>query len=74
MAKGKDIHVAPNRGKWAVRTSGGAPTSTHRTQEAAIETARPEARRNESELVVHNRKGEIRNKDSHGHDPNPPRG
>lgn len=74
MAKGKDIHVVPQQGKWAVRPSGGAPTSTHRTQRTAIDTARPQSRRNESELVIHNRKGEIRDKDSHGHDKNPPRG
>ena len=74
MGKGKDIHVVPSHGKWAIRPRGGAPTSTHRTQQAAIETGDPQARRNESELVVHNRKGEIRDKDSHGHDPNPPRG
>ena len=74
MGKGRDIHVVPQQGRWAVRPSGGARTSTHRTQRAAIETARPQARRNASELVVHNRKGEIRDKDTHGHDRNPPRG
>jgi hypothetical protein len=74
VAKGKDIHVVPRGGKWAVEPAGGRPTSTHRTQHAAIDTARPQARRNESELVIHDREGQIRDKDSHGHDPNPPRG
>ncbi|MFR0567991.1 DUF2188 domain-containing protein [Lentilactobacillus parabuchneri] len=27
-----------------------------------------------SELVVHNRDGKISRKDSHGHDPHPPKG
>jgi hypothetical protein len=36
------------------------------TQKEAIGIARDYARQEGSELVVHNRKGEIREKDSHG--------
>jgi Uncharacterized protein conserved in bacteria (DUF2188) len=74
MAKGKDIHIAPNgKGGWHVKPEGGVPVSNHRTQDAAIDKGRPIARRNESELVIHRRDGTIRDSDSHGHDPNPPR-
>jgi hypothetical protein len=74
MARGRDIHVTPHQGKWAVKPAGSPPTSTHRTQQAAIDAARPQARRNHSELLIHNRQGQIRERDSHGHDPNPPKG
>lgn len=69
MAKGKDIHVLPQGTNWVVKPEGGAPLSTHRTQDAAIDQARPVARRNESELVIHRPDGTIRDSDSHGHDP-----
>jgi len=60
--------------KWTVKESGSVqPVSTHRTQEAAIERAKPLARRNESELIIQGRDGQIRSKDSYGRDPNPPR-
>jgi hypothetical protein len=74
MAKGKDVHVVPVGNKWGVEATGGPVTSTHNTQQAAIDVARQQARRNESELVIHNQQGQIRDKDSHGHDPNPPKG
>lgn len=75
MAKGPDIHVVHRDGKWRVEPAGPQPTiSSHRTQETAVDRARPIARRNESELVIHRRDGTIRDKDSHGHDKFPPKG
>jgi len=49
------------------------PVSTHRTQGAAEDAGRLLARENESELVIHRRDGRIRDKDSYGRDPCPPR-
>jgi hypothetical protein len=49
-----------------------SPISNHRTQSAAENAARPVARRNESELVVHRPNGQIRDSDSFGRDPHPP--
>lgn len=72
MAK-KNIHVVPDGKKWAVKPEGSKPTSTHRTQDAAIEKAKPAARKNESEVVIHRPDGRIRDKDSYGKDPNPPK-
>lgn len=46
-----------------------------KTQEAeAIQRAREIARNQESELFIHGRDGRIRERDSFGNDPFPPRG
>lgn len=73
---GKNQHVTPHpNGGWQVKSAGGQ-RATVRTdiQAEAIEIARKIARNQESELVIHGRNGRIRDKDSHGHDPYPPKG
>ena len=45
-----------------------------RYKEAAARIARQLARVNKSELIVQGRDGRIRERDSHGSDPFPPRG
>jgi hypothetical protein len=67
-------HVVPKGPKWAVKPEGGAPTSTHNTQAAAIAKARAAAIRAKSELVIHGRDGQIREKNTYGPDPYPPTG
>jgi len=47
--------------------------STHLTQGAAAQAGRRVAQRNQSELVIHRPNGRIRDKDSFGNDPMPPR-
>lgn len=79
MTKGRNIHVvsqrsAPLAKRWAVEPEKGRPTSEHRTQQAAITKGRAAAKKNESELLIHNRKGEIRDKNTYGKDPYPPKG
>lgn len=70
MAKGKNQHVVPREGQWAVVGEGNSrATVVVPTQERAIEKAREIARNQESELLVHGRHGQIRERDSHGHDP-----
>ena len=70
----KNIHVVPSGNGWAVKQEGrSTPISTHRTQGAAEDAGRPVAKRNESELVIHRPGGQIRDKDSYGNDPCPPR-
>jgi hypothetical protein len=70
MAKGKNQHVVPRQGKWAVVGEGNSrATVVVPTQERAIDKARGIARKQESELLVHGRHGQIRERDSHGHDP-----
>lgn len=74
MSKGKDQHVVPHDGDWAVRGEGNSRvTSTHDTQAEAIERARGIAQNQQSEVVIHRPDGRIRDSDSHGHDPNPPK-
>lgn len=71
---GRNQHVVPKEGKWAVKPVGSNRTaSTHRTQGAAIDVARKVARREKSEVVIHRPDGTIRDKDSYGNDPCPPK-
>jgi hypothetical protein len=43
------------------------------TQKAAIEQARQQAIRGKVEVVIHRKDGKIRDSDSYGNDPNPPK-
>jgi hypothetical protein len=74
MAKGKNVHVVPRPEGWAIVKEGNErATKVTPTKKEAVDAARPIARQNESELVIHNKDGKIANSDSHGHDPNPPK-
>ena len=71
----KNQHVVPRNGKWAVVGAGNRrATSIHQNQQSAINAAREIARNQESELFVHGRNGQIRERDSYGNDPYPPNG
>lgn len=75
MTTRRNQHVVPHGGQWAVRGEGNTRlTSTHATQADAIGAARQIAVNQGSELVIHRSNGQIRDMDSHGHDPYPPRG
>lgn len=75
MAKKRDIHVTPHsQGGWQTKREGaGRAGSRHSTQGSAIERAREQAKRAEVEVVIHRRDGTIRDSDSYGSDPNPPK-
>jgi uncharacterized protein YdaT len=69
-----DQHVVPHDGEWAVRGEGNQRvTSIHDTQREAIQRAREIAINQEAEVVIHRPDGRIRDSDSYGNDPNPPR-
>ena len=71
---GKDQHVVPRGDGWAVRGAGNErDTSHHATQREAIERAREIAQKRRSDVVIHRPSGQIRDRDSYGRDPNPPR-
>lgn len=71
----KNQHVVPHGGDWAVRGAGNQRvTSIHATQAAAERAAREIAQNNNSEVVIHRPNGEIRDKNSYGNDPFPPKG
>ena len=70
----KDQHVVPSGDQWAVRGEGNSKkTRITQTQREAIEIAREIARNQQSELVIHRKNGTIRDKDSYGNDPCPPK-
>ncbi|MGI2261613.1 DUF2188 domain-containing protein [Shewanella sp. GXUN23E] len=72
---GKNQHVVKRPDGWAVRGEGNSrDTSHHRTQEEARQAARGIAQNQKSEVVIHGRDGRIRDKDSYGNDPFPPKG
>lgn len=72
---GKNQHVVPVNGKWGIRGEGNSKlTSTFNTQAEAIEKAREISRNQRSELFIHGQNGQIRERDSYGNDPFPPRG
>lgn len=71
----KNQHVVPHENGWAVRGAGNSrATSVHETQANAIAAARDIARNQQSELLIHGRNGQIRERDSFGGDPYPPKG
>lgn len=73
--KKKNQHVVRREKGWAVRGEGNSgDTSHHKTQSEAIEKAKEIARNQESELIIHNRKGRIRKRSSYGNDSYPPKG
>lgn len=72
---GRNQHVVPKNGRWGVRGEGNSKlTSIHETQAEAIARARDISRNQQTELFIHGRDGRMRERDSHGNDPYPPRG
>lgn len=65
----KNISVGPSGDdKWSVER-GSSTISTHKTQSAAIDKAKPIAKRERTELIIKGRDGKVRSKDSYGNDP-----
>lgn len=74
MAK-NSRHVVPRQDGWAVKKSGATRASkVFNTQADAINYARGQAKKDSGELYVHRKDGTIRQKDSYGNDPHPPKG
>ena len=70
-----NIHVVPRGDGWAVVREGAERDSSHHdTQADAIDAARRTAERERLELFIHRPDGRIRDRDSYGSDPFPPRG
>lgn len=71
---GKNQHVVPHNGSWGVKGAGNKKvTEVSPTQAQAINRAKSIAKNQGSEVVIHGRNGKIRDKDSYGGDPNPPK-
>lgn len=70
----KDIHVVPHQSGWASKKEGAARAGVVvDTQKEAIDRARQQAIRERVEVVIHKRDGTIRDSDSYGNDPHPPK-
>jgi hypothetical protein len=69
-----NVHVVPRDGGWDVKVEGIGQRDHFTTQLEAIQAGRRIARGNRSEHIVHGRDGRIRQRDSYGRDPFPPRG
>lgn len=75
MAGKRSQHVVPSGGKWSVRKSGASRASgVFKTQDEAISRARDIAKSQGTELYIHGRDGRIRERNSYGSDPYPPKG
>ena len=71
----KKQHVIPHSSGWAVKGEGNQKvTSIHRTQRDAINAARDIARNQGSEMFIHNGQWRIRERNTYGNDPFPPKG
>ena len=75
MSKGKNQHVVPHNGDWAVRGAGNERvTRVVETQKEAIQIAKEISINQQSELLVHGRNGQIRERNTYGEDNFPPKG
>jgi hypothetical protein len=71
----KGQHVVPGEHGWSVRKAGSSrATGVYATQAEAIDAATRIARNQQTEVYVHGRDGRIRERNSYGNDPMPPRG
>lgn len=71
---GRPKHVVPRGDGWAVREEGAKRVSSvHPTLREAEQRARELARRDGTEVVIHGKDGKIRDRDSYGQDPCPPK-
>ena len=75
MATNKNVHVVPHDDHWdVVREGSSRALSSHETQEEAYEAGREAAQRTKGEVLLHGRDGQIRERNTYGDDPNPPKG
>lgn len=67
---GKNQHVLPHKNGWQVKGAGNSKaTVVTKTQAESIKVANLIAEVNKSEVFIHGVNGEIREKNSHGNDP-----
>ncbi len=75
--KGPNVHVVPSKtrpGKFVAKEAGDPkPQTRAASQSDTIRKAIPIAKANNSEVIIHRRDGTIRDSDSYGRDPHPPK-
>lgn len=73
--KKKNQHVIPVKNGWAVKGEGNKKsTKITSTKAEAVKIGRKIAQNKKSELIIHGKDGKIKNKNSYGNDPFPPKG
>lgn len=71
---GKNQHVTKHDNGWAVIGAGNQKATVIKTTQAeAIKAAIPIAKNEKADVVIHGLDGRIRDRDSYGNDPCPPR-
>ncbi len=71
----RNQHVVPRDDQWAVQGAGATrATEIFDRKTDAVHRAREIAQNQGTELLIHGQNGRIQSKDSHGHDPFPPKG
>ncbi len=71
---GKNQHVVKHSDGWAVKGAGNEKaTRVKETQQEAIDIAKQIAKNQQSEMLIHRRNGKIRERNSYGNDPFPPK-
>lgn len=71
----RNQHVVPHANGWAVKGAGAErATKVVDTQREAIGIARGIAQNQQSEMLIHGENGRIRERNSYGNDPYPPKG
>ena len=67
VARKKGVHVTPRGDRWAVVREGSERASSlHDTQAQAEKKGRETARRDKTEFYLHDRQGQIRERNSYG--------
>jgi uncharacterized protein YdaT len=73
--KPKNQHVVQRENGWGILGEGNSRDTKHtNTQREANERAQEIATNQSSEVIIHGRDGKIREKNSYGNDPYPPKG
>ena len=72
---GKNQHVVPHPSGWAVKGAGNSQaTRVFETQREAIREAKGISQNQRSEMFIHGANGRIRERNTYGNDPYPPKG
>ncbi len=75
MADKKDYWATPHKDGWQVKREGSSrATSVHRTQSEAWMETKSRARDAGGEAYLQNREGQIRERNTYGHDPRKTKG
>lgn len=70
----KNQWVSPREDGWGVRGEGNQRDSkVFRTKQEAVEYGKQRAKKENGELIIQKKNGQIQSKDSYGNDPNPPK-